>query len=180
MTTGADGLGHPRLLIERGASALEVDRVAQEFSRIGFPVDVEAGFEVKSVPVEPFAGHLLEASALAFVTAFSALAGRDAYRGARRAAGLAMAVFLRRLSGTREVPRRQPIGLWVRSTNRSPDLHLLADLPDEAYVQLFEIDFEVVDGTSVGWDPETRRWVVLRDRYYDPPLLPPENDGRRP
>lgn len=167
-----------KVLVERRANAQEIERIRSAFDSIGLPVEVDAGYEVKSVPTEPFATTILIATAIIFIKAFIDEAAKDAYRGVRKVAGKALGTFMRQLATSRDISRRNPPGLWIKPEDGSPDLMLPPDLPDEAYVALFEVDFDAVDGSLIGWDRDTQRWVVLNHEYHSPPLLPPEDDEK--
>ena len=124
--------------------------------------DMKSVFDRHRVPVQVHVGHpfpdlggilqidiptlTIWGPITAFLGAFAAAAGKDAYEGLK-----AFLKDLRKARGDRVVlvsDGKQRLGLVLKD-----------DLPDEALRALFEVDFTELAGRGVtGWDEATQRW----------------------
>lgn len=138
------------IAMDKQADAAEVAAVSDLFKEAGFTGSVRAEIEHRSAGEIPFVIYV-SVPVTAFLSAFAGAAGKDAYDSLKG--------FLRRI---REARRNRSGSVVVRNlggTNDSTVLVLSADLPDEAFEALGDLDLEANKGAYLVWDNDgDKRW----------------------
>lgn len=136
--------------MDKQADAAEVAAVADLFKEAGFTGSVRAEIEHRSAGEIPFVIYV-SVPVTAFLSAFAGAAGKDAYDSLKD--------FLRRI---REARRNRSGSVVIRNPDGTRDstvLVLSADLPDEAFEALSDLDLEANKGAYLVWDEEgDKRW----------------------
>jgi hypothetical protein len=139
--------------MDEEASPAEVEAVAAVFAEAGFNGPVSANVGRRSLGDLPYVVYL-SATPAVFFKGFLEAAGKDGYESLK---GLVLKVTEARKGrdGSIVVEDRQ-------SREDSTVLVLSADLPDEAFVALEDLDLEALKGTYLVWDREGGKG------WYDP------------
>ncbi|HST70380.1 MAG TPA: hypothetical protein VLI94_12075 [Solirubrobacterales bacterium] len=135
------------------ASAAEVEAVAEIFRREGFDGPISADVERRSLGEIPFVIYV-SISVTAFLTAFAAAAGKDAYDNLKR--------FIRDIRSARDGHDGSIVVEDREDHQDSTVLVLSADLPDEAFEALRALDLEAMKGAYLVWDRDGDKG------WYDP------------
>lgn len=129
--------------MDEEASPAEVEAVAAVFGEAGFDGPVSADIGRRSLGDLPFVIYV-GAVPTAFLTAFAGAAGKDAYTALKEFVGKIRAARRGR-DGTVVVQDRG-------DREDSTVLVLSADLPDEAFAALGDLDLEAAKGAYLVWD----------------------------
>jgi hypothetical protein len=146
------------VLLDVDASREEVQTVEHVLRSAGFDADVRPGWEKP-----PRVGNgafwmilfVLSAPVQAFLAGFFGAAGADAWKDVKR--------FVAELRAAR-APSRAPDG-WVEFDDPEGTKLMVADLPDEAYRALLELDWDDHRGGMLMWDDDTSKWFDPNRRY---------------
>ncbi len=129
--------------MDEEASAAEVEAVAAVFKRAGFDGPASASVGRRSLGDLPFVIYV-SAPVYVFLTAFASEAGKDAY------ASLKQFVL-----DVRAARRGREGSILVQDRENREDstvLVLSADLPEEAFAALEDLDLEAKKGAYLVWD----------------------------
>jgi len=146
-------LGELDVLLDSSAPAEDVSAVREAFNNAGLLVTVRPSYERKSIGDFPWI-VMVSAPLTAFLTAFAAAAGKDAYEGLKK---LVHSIWAKRTttSGTSGsfIIIDSKSGIWV---------FLDPDIPDDAYSALTKLDLDSLQGLGVlKYDKDEKRWTEL-------------------
>lgn len=139
---------HSAVSMDVEASPAEVEAVTKLFRREGFDGPVSADVERRSLGELPFVVYV-SAPVVAFLTAFAAEAGKDAYEALKH--------FVRDIRSARGNKNGSIVVQDRESRLDSTVLVLSGDLPDEAFDALKSLDLEAMKGAYLVWDRDGDR-----------------------
>jgi hypothetical protein len=142
--------------MDEEASPGEVEAVAAAFGEAGFDGPVSADIGRRSFGDLPFVVYV-GAVPTAFLTAFAAEGGRDAYASLKR--------FVRDVSEARRGREGTVVVQDREDRDDSTVLVLSADLPDRAFAALEDLDLEALKGAYLVWDRDG-------DKGWHDPMAP--------
>ena len=149
--TDQDSVPTIDIVLESDAPPYEVDAVQDVARDAGISATVKPTFLRKSAGELPWVIFLLTpvwVFLAAFLKAAGQEAGRDAYQLMRR--------FIVQLCQARRSANGS-IALWHPETHSR--IALEADLPNEAYRQLAQMDPELLEGHHWTWDHDQNQWT---------------------
>jgi hypothetical protein len=129
--------------MDEEASVAEVEAVEAVLRKAGFSEPVSPSVGRRSLGDLPFVIYV-SAPVMAFLSAFMGAAGKDAYDSLKH--------FVRDVRAAR---RDRPGSIVIEDRESREDstvLVLSADLPDEAFEALADLDFEALKGAYLVWD----------------------------
>ena len=138
------------VVIDAGASEEEVEGISTAFQEVGVDASVLPGYVRMSEGDLPWI-IALTLPLNAFLAAFAAEAGKDAW-----------AALKRLVTRIREARKGRHGEIVVRSRETSTVLNIRDNLPDEAYQALFELSAEQYEGAYLRWDKERGEWRDVR------------------
>ena len=146
-------LGELEVILDDSASAADVAAVKEAFNDAGLMATVRPSFKRKGSGDFPWI-VMASVPLTAFLTAFAAAAGKEAYKGLKK---LVRSIWSTRtrtsgLSGSFIIVDRKS-GVWV---------HLKPNIPDDAYSALAELDLESLRRSGVlVYDEDKKQWTEL-------------------
>jgi len=145
-------LGELEVLMDESASTEDVLAVEEAFRDAGLAVVVRPAIGRKGVGDFPWI-VMFTVPLTAFLTAFAAEAGKEAYAGLKNLVRSIWSARTRRTGPPGScIIVDERTGVWI---------HLKPDIPNEAYQALAEIDLESMEPPAVlVYDDNTRRWIA--------------------
>ena len=139
-----------QVIVEIEADDDEIARLGEVLRRYGIEADVRAGLVRLSEGPLPASTDIF-IPIVAFLSAFAAAAGADAYRRVR--------AFVQDVNAARSASKRPAGTVHLRDLDHHFELLLQPNLDEDAYRALFELDLDqFFDGGIIWFDPETRHW----------------------
>ena len=141
------------VLLDSSATPEEVEVVREAFTDAGLTAKVRPSYERKSTGELPWV-VMVSVPLTAFLTAFAAAAGKDAYSGLKK---LVRTVWDKRTTTS------GPRGSFVIIDSESRIwVHLDPDIPADAYRSLAQLDLDSFQGLRVlKYDAKTKEWKEL-------------------
>jgi hypothetical protein len=141
------------ILLDSSATPEEVGVVREAFTDAGLTAKVRPSYERRGTGDLPWV-VMVSVPLTAFLTAFAAEAGKDAYKGLKR---------LVRTIWDKRTKTSGPSGSFTIIDIKSGIWVLLdPDIPDDAYSALSELDLDSLQGSGVlKYDKNQEGWVQL-------------------
>ncbi len=143
------------VMMDRGASAEEIEAVRRVFSEVGVQATIRASYAQLSELPPWMVMALLPLTA--FLTGLGAEAGKDAYQ---RLKGLVKA-----LHAARAASRQPPGNVVLEDADSHAQIALSPKLPDEAFRKLFDLDVDSLPSGPVHFDVERGEWFSFRLKW---------------
>lgn len=166
-------MAEPRIHVELdvGAPGDELEAVTEVFRGVGLDAEVRPGIIEHSAEPGPwvadvvtvgehailFIAAIFGAGAAAVGVGFAQKAGEDAWDEFRESGWRGLERFMRELTSARGGEGGR---LTMRGVGHA-DVSLHSGLPDEAYEELAQLDWEQLSGGSLGWSEENGDWWWL-------------------